>query len=249
MVQRVRTGSRGSTAEPLPQTPDAAPDAPHRTVRRRRGLPGTRAVLGGLLVAVAGVGMFAASSRSSSGPDESYVVTSRPLAAGARLQASDLDLVPMDLGPELRAHTFESRQVLLGATLIAPLGAGELVQASAVVARSGEAASRELSFTLERGRVSPGVKEGERADLLATYGGGNDAFTSVVVRQALIVGIERPRSSSGDSGPSTVTVSVDDPTDALALAHATQLGKITLVRSTGAPPLPPVPPTYRVGRA
>ncbi|MEA2702922.1 MAG: hypothetical protein QOD63_867, partial [Actinomycetota bacterium] len=86
------------------------------------------------------------------------------------------------------------------------------------------------------------------ADLLATYGTGNDAFTLVVVRQALLVGIDRPRTSSGDSGPATVTVAVDDPADAVALAHAIQLGKVTLVRATGAPPLAGVPPTYRVGR-
>jgi hypothetical protein len=43
-------------------------------------------------------------------------------------------------------------------------------------------------------------------------------------------------------------VAVDDPADAVALAHAIQLGKVTLVRATGAPPLAGVPPTYRVGR-
>lgn len=249
MAQRVRAGSRESTAGRAPELSDPEPDRSGRTVRRPRGLPGTRAVVGGLLVAVAGVGMFAASSGTNPGPRKSYVVTSRPLPAGARLQASDLELVTMELDPGLRTHAFENREVLLGTTLVTPLAGGELVQASAVVARKGEATSRELSFTLERGRVSPGVKEGERVDLLATYGTGNDAFTSVVVRHALIVAIERPRSSSGDGGPSTVTVSVDDPTDALALAHATQLGKITLVRSTGAAPLPSVPPTYRAGRS
>jgi hypothetical protein len=171
------------------------------------------------------------------------------LAAGARLQASDLAVAPMELAPELRSRAFESTQPLLGATLVAPLGSGELVQASAVVARRGDAASRELSFTLERGRVSPGIKDGERADLLATYGSGNDAFTLVVVRQALVVGIDRARTSAGDTGPATVTVSVDDPNDALALAHAIQLGKITLVRATGAPPLPAVPTTYRVTKS
>jgi len=249
MAQRVRTEApKHASADGDRVHPETVADGPGRTVRRRRSLPGSRAVLGGLLVAVAAVGAFAASSRSGTGPRQSYVVTTHALPAGARLQAADLEVVAMDLGTELRAHAFGNGQVLLGATLIAPLGAGELVQASAVVARKGDAASRELSFTLERGRVSPGVKEGERADLLATHGSGNDAFTSVVVRQALIVAIERPRSASGDYGPSTVTVSVEDPADALALAHAVQLGKITLVRATGAPPLPPVPPTYRVGR-
>jgi Flp pilus assembly protein CpaB len=250
MAQRDRTAVRettsGNGADPRP---DRSSDGPVRTVRRRRGLPGSRAVVGGLLVAVAAVGMFAASSRSGAGPHHSYVVATRALPAGARLQAADLELVTMELGPTLRAHAFEARQVLLGATLVAPLGAGELVQASAVVARKGEAASRELSFTLDRGRVSPGLKEGERADLLATWGTGDDAFTSVVVRQALVVALERPRSSSGDTGPTTVTVSVDDPNDALALAHATQLARITLVRATGAPPLPAVPATFRAGKA
>jgi hypothetical protein len=152
----------------------------------------------------------------------------------------------MDLPPAVRARTFDNSAPLLGTTLIAPLAAGELVQASAVVARRADSASRELSFTLERGRLGPGVKQGERADLLATFGSGNDAFTAVVVRQAVLVTIERPR--AGDAGPTTVTVAVEDGADALALAHALQLGKVTVVRATGAPPLPGVPPTYRVGR-
>jgi hypothetical protein len=220
-----------------------------RTVRRRRGLPGSRAVVGGLLVAAAAVGLFAAASRGSGGPQRSYVVTRHELAAGTRLQASDLALAPMELAPELRSRVFDTVQPLLGTTLVAPLGAGELVQASAVVARAGDAAARELSFTLERGRVGAAIKQGERVDLMATYGTGADAFTQVVVRQALLVGIDRPRTSAGDSGPATVTVSIDDPGDALALAHAIQLGKITLVRATGAPPLPAVPATYRTAKS
>lgn len=250
MAQRI-----GTTAEEAdevgrePRRTTSHTGGPARSVRRRRGLPGSRAVVGALLVAVAAVGMFAASSRSSERPGHSYAVTSHAMAVGARIQDADLEFVAMDLRPGLRANAFESRQVLLGATLVAPLSAGELVQASAVVARKGDAASRELTFLLERGRVGPGVKEGERADLVATYGTGTEAFTSVVVRQALIVAIERARSSSGESGAATVTVSIDDPNDSLALAHAIQLAKITLVRSTGAPPLPAVPSTYRIGKA
>ena len=221
---------------------------PPRSVGRRRGLPGSRAVVGGLLVALAAVGLFVAASRSAEGPRHTYVVARHELPAGTRLQGSDLALAAMELAPALRTRTFDSVERLLGATLVAPLGPGELVQSSTVVARKGDAASRELSFTLERGRVGTGIKHGERADLLATYGTGVDAYTTVVVRQAVLVAIERPRTSSGENGPATVTVAVDDPADALALAHAIQLGKITLVRATGAPPLPAVPPTYRATR-
>ncbi len=244
MAQHVGTVSRRSAATRSGDGTGAA--SPTRTVRRRRGLPGSRAVVGGLLVAASAVGLFAAASRSGEGPTRSYVVARQELAAGTRLEAAHLELVPMELAPVVRARAFDNSEPLLGTTLVAPLAAGELVQASAVVARRADSASRELSFTLERGRLSPGVKQGERADLLATYGSGNDAFTTVVVRQAVLVGIERPR--AGDAGPTTVTVALEEAADALALAHALQLGKITVVRATGAPPLPGVPPTYRVGR-
>ena len=239
----------GALAERTAAARNGGGAEPAGTVRRRRGLPGSRAVVGGLLVAVGAVGLFAAASSSGDGPAHSYVVARHDLPAGTRLQASDLELAPMELTPAVRSRAFDSAQPLLGATLIAPLGPGELVQASAVVARKADTASRELSFTLERGRIGTGIKQGERADLLATYGTGNDAQTLVVVRQALLVAIERPRTSSGDAGPATVTVAVDDPADAIALGHAIQLSKITLVRATGAPPLPAVPPTYRVGRS
>ena len=244
MAQQVGTVPRRSPASRNGDTDGA--ESSTRTVRRRRGLPGSRAVVGGLLVAASAVGLFAAASRSGDGPAHSYVVARQELAAGTRLEASHLELAPMELAPAVRARVFDNAEPLLGTTLVAPLAAGELVQASAVVARRTDSASRELSFTLERGRLGAGVKQGERADLLATYGSGGDAFTTVVVRQAVLVGIERPR--SGDSGATVVTVAVEDAADALALAHALQLGKITVVRATGAPPLPGVPPTYRTGR-
>ena len=240
----------GTASNTLP--PDGSTNGsgqPGRAVRRRRGLPGSRAVVGGLLVASSAVGLFAAASRSGDGPRQSYVVARHELAAGTRLQQSDLQLAPMELAAGVRSRAFDTAQPLVGATLVAPLGAGELVQSSAVVARKGDVASRELSFTLEQGRVGLGIKQGERADLLATYGTGNDAFTTLVVRQALLVAIERPRMSRGDLGAATVTVSVEDPADVLALAHAIQQGEVTLVRATGAPPLDAVPPTYRVGRS
>lgn len=243
MAQRVSTVSRRSTAA---DGEGNGSEAPARTVRRRRGLPGSRAVVGGLLVAASAVGLFAAANSSGDGPTHLYVVAREELAAGTRLEASHLELMPMELAPAVRARSFDNADPLIGTTLVAPLAAGELVQASAVVARRGDSASRELSFTVERGRLGTGVKQGERADLLATYGTGNDAFTTVVVRQAVLVTIERPR--AGDPGSTIVTVSVEDAADALALAHALQLGKVTVVRATGAPPLPGVPPTFRTGR-
>src|SRR5688500_15969628 len=83
-------------------------DPPARSVRRRRGLPGSRAVVGGLLVATAAVGLFAAASTSGQGPRQTYVVARHELNAGTRLAATDLELVPMELAPSLRARAFST---------------------------------------------------------------------------------------------------------------------------------------------
>lgn len=213
---------------------------PARALRRRRALPGGRAVVGGLLVAASGVGLFAATNRSESGPSESYIVAARALAAGSRLTPSDLARQPIDLPPSVRARAFDDPGVLDGATLLAPLAAGELIQASGVVAKETDSQTRELTLTVERGRVAAGLNGGERVDLLATYGTGDDAYTLVVARGVLVVSVDRGRGGLGEAAPTVLTVGLDRPDEAMALTHASQVAKITPLRSTGVdPPITP----------
>ena len=217
-----------------------------RTVRRRRGLPDRRAVIGALLVTTAAVGLFSAAGRAGTHRLHPYVVARRDLPPGAVFTAGDLVRRPMDLPPSVAAHAFDDPSVLVGATLVAPLAADELVQASSVAAHPGGPGHPELSVPLDAHRLPSGTKEGERLDLVATYGTGNDAYTAVVVRQALVVRVERGRGSLGDTGPTVLTVALDDPSDVLALSHASQLAKLTAVRAAtaeaAAPALPYRPP-------
>ncbi len=218
---------------------------PHpRRLRRRQGLPGARAVAGGLLVAAAAVGLFAAYSSLHAGPNHSYAVVRRAAAAGSRLQESDLALQPMDLPPGLRARAFDKLSDLKGTTVLSPLAAGELVQPSALVVTRSADAARTVSFPIERTHLGS-LKQGERIDVLATYGTGADAWTAIVLRQAQVVDVDRSKSALGDSGSPVVTVAIAEPTDEVALAHAVALGKLTVVVATGAPPAPGPPPTYR----
>lgn len=210
--------------------------------RRRRPVAGGRAVLGGFLVAASVVGLFWASTRESA-PSTWYVVAGHAIAPGTRLTAADLSREPLDLPPPLAQHAFRDIATLDGSTAIAPLAAGELVQASAVVAKPGPAASREVSFVVPAATVGPGLEKGERIDVVATFGAGGDAFTTVVLRQALIVGLEGERRDDRDT---TVTVALEDPADAVALAHASQQAKLTVVRATGAAPIAPNSPVFRV---
>lgn len=211
----------------------------------RRSVPGGRAILGGLLVAAAVVGLFYASTQTDAGPRHSWVVAGRALPPGTRLAAGDLRRVPIDLPAEVAARAFANPSELVGATLIAPLAGGDLVQASAVVAKGSGPSSRELTFVVAGPALGGSVEQGERIDVLATYGNGGDAVTSVVLKQALIVTIDRGRGRAGDQSDAAITVALDDPADEVALAHAVQTAKLTVVRATGAPPIAGAGPTFR----
>jgi len=202
-------------------------------------------VVGGVLVAAAGVGLFSAATTAGRQPGHPYVVAERALTAGTRLEPGDLALARIELPPTLRARAFDDPEILAGATLLAPVGPGELIQVSAVIAGSATAGSRELTFTVERGRIGATIRDGERIDLLATYGSGAEAYTLVAGRDLPVITIDRARVGVGETSPIFVTVAVADQAHEVALGHAAQVGKLTVVRTTGAAPTDGPAPTYR----
>jgi hypothetical protein len=121
-----------------------------------------------------------------------------------------------------------------------------------VVAKTSGPASREVTFAVPRATLAASLEAGERVDVVATFGTGVEAFSTVVLQQATVVAIDRgrPRVPQGDDV--AVTVAIDEAERAVAMAHALQLGKLTVVRSTGAPPIAPSQGVFRAptsGRA
>src|SRR5438132_1082243 len=68
----------------------AGGDGRARPLRRRRALPSGRAVAGGLLVALALIGIYAAYTGATAPPRRSYVVAAHDIAVGSRLEPKDL---------------------------------------------------------------------------------------------------------------------------------------------------------------
>ena len=206
-----------------------------RTLRRHRGLPSGRAVVGGLLVAVAGVGVFGAWLSATAGPTSSYVVASHDIAPGHRVTRADLALVRLRLPASLRARAFDDVGVLVGATTLGPLARDELVQAGDLV-RSASPGTRELSFPVDADRALGGhLRPGEQVDVIATYGSGADAYTLVVARAVRIVDVELGRGTLGDRSRVVLTIALERNDDDLALVHAAQAGEVSVVRATGSP--------------
>ena len=209
-----------------------------RPLRRRRPLPGGRAVVGGFLVTAAAVGVFAAYTGVTNQHGVAYVVARHTLTVGQRITSADLATAPMVLSPTMGSQlAFRDPGRLVGALVVGPVHSGELIQASSVVAGVDATGDRQLSFPIAADRAVDGtLKVGDLVDVLATYGSGADATTVAVVRQATVAARSDAPTTLDPSGSAseTITLGLSRSIDSLALAHAVNAGQVMLVRSTGA---------------
>lgn len=212
---------------------NGAGSAPRRTTGRRGALPNGRAVVGGLLVAAAAVGTYAAWTAADDPPSTRYAVAARDVAVGEVLEAGDIDLVAFDAPPGIAGAGFDEGDagLLIGQVTVAPIAAGDLLQRSAVVVPEDAERARQLSFPIDVADALAGtIERGERVDVLVTYG-GDDAVTEIVVRGAVVAEIRGDGDDAG--GQVVVLLSIPDDADLLALATAVRRGELTLVRTTG----------------
>lgn len=221
-----------------------------RSVRRRRDLPSSRAVVGALLVTAAAVLTFVLAG-GDEGPTQRYVVAARALQPGEVLEGRDLTTVVVDLPAEVAASAYDDPAVLGQAVVRGPVAAGSLLTSSAVQLRpaalaatdrpttegsaAGEVAEgrfREVSFAVPRARALLGeLAPGDLVDVLSADG----ERTEVLVQQALVL----DTSSAADGAlvlddDVVITIALADGRDALAVAHGAAVGELSVLRSTRA---------------
>jgi Flp pilus assembly protein CpaB len=220
--------------------------AARREVQRRSSLPSGRAVVGGFLVAAAVVGVVAVISGGSGTPADAYAVVTADVDAGEVLRPADLELVPLDLPDAQRTVSYTDLSVLDGATALAPLTAGQLVQSSDVAKPPGGPGLASVSLPVEPARALDGdLRRGDRVDVIATSTEGGGPSTRTVTAGALVIDVIE-QGGGGLGGPSELSVELAVPPDDLeAVAEAGAVATVTLARTTGvaadhrdAPPSP-----------
>ena len=204
---------------------------------RHRALPAGRAVIGGFLVAVAAVTVFAASLAGASKPGQSWVVTARPLAAGTVLGPGDVAAATMRLSPATAALAFRQTALVEGRALTVGLPAGELIQVPLLVPSRQQPALRPVSVAVDPVSLA-GLVPGQPVDVLATAGSGSSggsgssvaAPVAVVVRGATLIDVARSSTnllSPGASGE--VTLGVATLAEVEAVVQSAHSATITLV--------------------
>ncbi len=211
-----------------------------RVVRRRRGLPGSRAVVGALLVVAAAVGTFAAYLSATAPPTDEWITAVRPIARGEILQASDLAIVLADVPPAQAATILRGSQLadVVGTTAAVPIGQGAFLLGS-MVQPVNQLEGELFTFSLPAERALGGqVVDGTTIDMIATYGGGASAETVYIVRGVAVTRAGGAAGSLG-GGSAIITVLLPDPLAVQRVAHALGNAQVWLVRSgadTGVPP-------------
>jgi SAF domain-containing protein len=201
---------------------------PRLVVSGRHVVPSGRAVAGALLVALAMVGAYvmATGERHHRPPD--VVVAARALAAGTRLRASDLTVVPAELGSALLAATFRDPTAIAGRIVATRLSPGDLVQASALEPAAGTVPVHEVALSLPPERtLASDLVTGDVVSVLATQ----DGCTSVVAATAVVQAISKA-SQTVTSGNQLVRLSLATDNEVIAVVHAQRTGEVTLTRGS-----------------
>ena len=241
-------------------TTDAGGLPPRRMVTRPPGLPGGRAVVGGLLITLAGVGTFVSWQQTTNPPREAYAVASHTLDPGDPITADTVEFVPIDLPGAVAGGAFTAPAQLEGRVTLAPVREGELLQQGALSDQAQAEPSAEVSVALERdlavdGRLAPG----DSVDVYATY----DEGTQVVASGVRVIDVSESGGSFDDGSELTVTLALTDASQRIPVINAARDGQVTLVRtthvtrdgadigssSTGAAPTSSAPPPASAGGA
>lgn len=228
----------GTTTTSTPATVSGNGDGATRTVRRRRSLPGGRAIVGAFLITAAAVGVFAAYLDATALPSDSWLVAADEIVPGTVLETSALDTVAMDVPVAQSAQLVPAERIddVVGRVALGPVRTGDLLQWTTVLADEPPAGASTFTFSVPGSRVAlrGELAAGDTIDIVATY-----ADTTVYVARDIAL-LTRPAAGSGD-GATTITIAVEDPGTVLAVANALDSARVFVVRSDpdGDAELPP----------
>lgn len=199
-----------------------------RRVERRIGLPSGRAVIGGLLMAVAAVGTFLAYTDATADDSVEVLIAARPLRVGETLTATDLEKVDVELAADVRG-LFGDTDAAVGRQMVAAVDEGEFLQASATAVPVDGDESLEIAISLPGTRAVSGLAPGERVDVFSTW--GSDVTELIAVDARVLASSSESSALLSGSEQVTVRLALADFAQVEAIVHAQAAGDITMIRS------------------
>lgn len=219
----------------------AVPDAPGRRLGPSKRLPTGRAVVGGLLVALAALGVLWALTRGDQEPTVEYLVLSHDVQAGDILGMDDFDVTELLLPEEVDAFTLfrnSTRETDPRWIAQTPIRQGTLALVDDYRQIEGGDPPAPDGWTvtvhIDQARAMNGQASANlTVDVIGTFEETARTRTEVVARSARIAQVAP---TAQEEQTVAVHLQVDSYQTVLDLINAGAAGKLTLVDTTANPP-------------
>lgn len=212
-----------------PDGTQAPVDLGGRPLRTRRRAPNGRALAGAFFVTAAAVIVLTGWLLITRPSGQSWVVARVAVPAGARLTAADLSSATVRLPAAQAATAFSNPASLVGRITAGRLERGSLVEQGSLVPAGSQPRLRPLAVT-DTAADLDALTIGGPVDVLETEGTGTAAVTTVVLRDATLVSVDRSNSTFATSSSSAVAViGVSSLAEVEAVVDAEHAGTVTLV--------------------
>ena len=219
----------GSTATPSSARPSSTTSGRARRTGTR--LPTGRAVVGACLIVIAASGVLIAHRSASRPALDRYVVTVRPIEAGATLRADDLGTLAVDLPPGVVAVPADEATQLIGRVTTHSIATDELLRPSDTfdAGRFSDPETIEVALDLPGANALQGVVgAGSVVDVLRTD--PDQGSTVVLVAGVRVSAVDGGTGDAiGADGSTRVLLAVSGADAATALVDGARRAELTLV--------------------
>lgn len=179
-------------------------------------------------MALAAIGTFLAYAGASTDETIEVLVASRPLAPGTTISEGDVELVSVELPGGVRG-LFGTTEAAVGRELVAAVGAGEFLLASATATPVEGDEDLEVAVSLPASRAVGRLRPGERVDVFSTWSGEVTELIAVDARVLEVSGADDGVLASGEQ--IVVRLALGDFAQVEAIVHAQAAGDLTMIRA------------------
>lgn len=209
-------------------------EQPVLSVKRR--LPSGRAVLGGLLVSLAVVGILVATQLGEDATFQDVVIARQDLAPGTVIEAGHVEQVSMRLADDAD-WVVQSTEQIMGAVILGPVGQNEFLQVSNLAQGTPEALPSglaEVSIEIESSRAPASLTPGELVSILSTSEDDGVSRTSLVADRVTVLSYSSGTDGDFSGADTVLRLGVADGDTATAIVSAAVTSDVSVLGVTGA---------------
>ncbi len=214
-------------------------DVEQPVLRPSRRLPSGRAVLGGLLITLAVLGVLLASRLGDNATIRDVVVARTDLAPGTVIEPEHVAQIQLRLAEDVDWVATDPSQVV-GSVLLGPVAQLEFLQLSNVAEGLPDAVPSGLavvSIEVDAGRTPVSLAAGELVSVVATYDSNRELGpeTRLIAEEAIVLSYDNGDTEFGGTGDTVLRLGIADGAVASELVMASILADVSVIGVTGAP--------------